>query len=168
MADKYELEEMQKKANKATDDFVYWSNEITRLYDVILWAQNSSGGCKWKPANLSGDSVGGLPPDNTWIYKKSSDDSSENCHKYANACFEAKDATVIAQAKAMQAKEDAATYSASVEELRKTLAAAADAQVKTEESQKEDASQLQKNVITIVIIVVTGVAVFIAFKLLWR
>ena len=159
------LDELQKRSNEANDNFIHWDAEVTRLKGIKATSEEQSGGCKWKKHNSSTDSVSGIPPSRSFIYKSSSDSNSETCHSLCDAWFDANDALPKARAKSTMYKNMAAALESQINELKATLEAKANVGVLEETAQAIDSKQLERNVITIVLIVVVGVGLFFLIRL---
>jgi len=162
---KLTLDELQKQLNEANDNFVHWDAEITRLNGIMTTSTEQSGGCNWKPKKASTSSVSGIPPSHSYIYKQNSKQSSETCHSLCDAWYAAKDALPDAEAKSVMYKNMAAALESQINELKATLEAKANVGVLEEVAQAIDSKQLQRNVITIVLIVVVGVGLFFLIRL---
>jgi len=162
---KLTLDELQKQSNEANDNFIHWDAEVTRLNGIMTTSAEQSGGCKWKAHNASTDSVSGIPPSQSYIYKSSSKSSSETCHNLCDAWFAANNALPDAEAKAIMYKNMAAALESQINELKATLEAEANVSVLEETAQAIDSKQLERNVITIVLIVVVGVGLFFLIRL---
>ena len=162
---KLTLDELQKQSNEANDNFVHWDAEITRLNGIMTTSIEQSGGCNWKAHKTSTSSVSGIPPSHSYIYKQNSSKSSETCHSLCDAWYAAHNALPNAEAKAIMYKNMAAALESQINELKDTLEIKANTAVLEEVAGAIDSKQLQRYVITIVLIVVVGVGLFSLIRL---